>query len=112
MEVRAVAKYIRVSPRKVRLVCDAVRGKDARQALGILRFLPQRSAPIVAKVLKSAMANAENNHDLDPDALYVKRIYADDAPQLKRGKPASRGRFHRIIKRSSHITVIVEERGA
>lgn len=110
MEVRAVAKYIRVSPRKARLVCDAVRGKDVREALAILRFLPQKSSDIVAKVVKSAAANAENNYDLDPDDLYVKRIYADDAPQLKRGKPASRGRFNRIIKRSSHITVIVDER--
>ena len=110
MEVRAIARHIRVSPRKARLVCDAVRGKDVREAMAILRFLPQKSSDIVAKVVKSAAANAENNYDLDPDGLYVKRIYADDGPQLKRGKAASRGRYNRIIKRSCHITVIVDER--
>lgn len=110
MEVRAIGRHIRVSPRKARLVADAVRGKDVREALAILRFLPQKSADIIAKVVKSAAANAENNYDLDPDELYVKRIYADDGPQMKRGKAASRGRYSRIIKRSCHITVIVDER--
>jgi len=110
MEVRAITRNIRVSPRKARLVCDAVRGKDVRHAMAILQFLPQKSAPIVAKTVKSAAANAENNYDLDPEVLYVKRIYADDAPQLKRGEFRARGRFNRIIKRSCHITVIVEER--
>ena len=110
MEVRAITKNIRVSPRKARLVCDAVRGKDIRQAMAILRFLPQKSAPIIAKTLKSASANAENNYDLDPAVLYVKYIFADDAPQIKRGEFRARGRFNRIIKRSCHITGIVEER--
>jgi large subunit ribosomal protein L22 len=110
MEVRAITRNIRVSPRKARLVCDAVRGKDVRHAMAILQFLPQKSAPIIAKTVKSAAANAENNYDLDPDTLYVKRIYADDGPQLKRGEFRARGRFNRIIKRSCHITVIVEER--
>ena len=110
MEVRAITRNIRVSPRKARLVCDAVRGKDVDSAMALLRFLPQKSAPIIAKTLKSASANAENNYDLDPSALYVKYIFADDAPQLKRGEFRARGRFNRIIKRSCHITVIVEER--
>lgn len=110
MEVRAIARGIRVSPRKARLVCDAVRGKDIRTAMAILQFLPQKSAPIVARTLKSAAANAENNYDLDPNALYVKFIFADDGPQMKRGEFRARGRFNRIIKRSCHITVIVEER--
>ncbi len=110
MEVRAITRNIRISPRKVRLVCDAVRGKDMRQAMAILRFLPQKAAPIIAKTLKSAAANAENNYDLDPNVLYVKLIFADDAPQLKRGEFRARGRFNQIIKRSCHITVIVEER--
>jgi large subunit ribosomal protein L22 len=110
MEVRAITRNVRVSPRKARLVCDAVRGKDVRQAMAILRFLPQKSAPIIAKTLKSASANAENNYDLDPDALYVKFIFADDAPQMKRGEFRARGRFNRILKRSCHITVVVEER--
>jgi large subunit ribosomal protein L22 len=110
MEVRAVTRNIRVSPRKARLVCDAVRGKDVRQALAILKFLPQKSAPIIAKTLASASANAENNYDLDPSTLYVKYVFADDAPQLKRGEFRARGRFNQIIKRSCHITVIVEDR--
>ena len=110
MEVRAVTRNIRVSPRKARLVCDAVRGKDVGQAMSILKFLPQKSAPIIAKTLASASANAENNYDLDPDTLYVKYVFADDAPQLKRGEFRARGRFNRIIKRSCHITVIVEDR--
>ena len=109
MEVRAIIKNVRVSPRKARLVCDAVRGKDVRTAMALLRFLPQKTAPIIAKTLKSAMANAENNYDLDPNDLYVKYIFADDAPQIKRGEFRARGRFNRIIKRSCHITVIVEE---
>ena len=109
MEVRAIARGIRVSPRKARLVCDAVRGKDIRTAMAILQFLPQKTAPVVAKTLKSAAANAENNYDLDPNALYVKFIFADDGPQMKRGEFRARGRFNRIIKRSCHITVIVEE---
>lgn len=110
MEVRAIARGIRVSPRKARLVCDAVRGKDIRTAMAILQFLPQKTAPVVARTLKSAAANAENNYDLDPNALYVKFIFADDGPQMKRGEFRARGRFNRIIKRSCHITVIVEER--
>lgn len=110
MEVRAIAKYIRVSPRKARLVCDAVRGKGVTEALAILRFLPQKSAVTVAKVVKSATANAENNYDLDPDELYVKRIFADDGPTLKRFRAGARGRAKPILKRSCHITVIVEQR--
>lgn len=110
MEVRAIVRNVRISPRKARLVCDAVRGKDLRLALALLEALPQKSAPVIFKAMKSAAANAENNYDLDPNALYVKRIFADDAPQIKRGTFRARGRFNRIIKRSCHITVIVEER--
>jgi len=110
MEVRAVAKHLRVSPRKARLVCDAVRGHDVPEALAILRFLPQKSAGFIAKAVKSAAANAENNYDLDPNALYVKRIFADDGPTMKRYKFGARGRAKPILKRSCHITVIVEER--
>lgn len=110
MEVRAVAKYLRVSPRKARLVCDAVRGKDVREALAILQFLPNKSAVSIAKVVKSAAANAENNYDLDPDDLYVKRIFADDGPTVKRFRARARGRVNQILKRSCHITVIVEDR--
>jgi len=105
MEVRAIGKYNRVSPRKARLVCDAVRGKGVTEALGILRFLPQKSAPIIAKIVKSAAANAENNYDLDPGDLYVKRIYADDGPTIKRYRARAMGRATMIRKRTSHIRV-------
>jgi large subunit ribosomal protein L22 len=89
-----------------------VRGKDVGEALAILRFLPQKSAPIVAKIVKSAAANAENNYDLDPADLYVKRIYADDGPTVKRYRAGARGRARPILKRSCHITVIVDQRDA
>ncbi len=110
-EVRAQAKWVRVSPRKARLVCDAVRGKDIRTAMAILQFLPQKSAPIIAKTLKSAAANAETNFDLDPNDLFVVRVTADKGTTLKRYRPKARGRVGPILKRSSHLTVVVAERG-
>ena len=109
MEVVARATNIRVSPQKMRLVCDAVRGKPVNDALAALKYMPQKSAVDVAKVVKSAAANAEHNHDLDPDALYVKRIFADEGPTLKRWRARARGRVNRRLKRSSHLTVIVDE---
>ena len=92
--------------------CDTERGKDVKEELGILRFLTKKSAPIIAKIVKSAAANAENNYDLDPGDLYVKRIYADDGPTIKRYRAGARGRAKPILKRSCHITVIVDERDA
>lgn len=114
MEVTAKARNLPVSARKARLVVDAVRGKTVPEALAILRFLPQKSARDVWKVVKSAAANAEHNHDLDPDALYVKRIYADEGPTYKRWRARARGRVNRQLKRTAHITVVVDEieRGA
>lgn len=109
MEVMAKAKGIPVSARKARLVVDAVRGKPVPEAMAILRFLPQKSAVDVAKVVKSAAANAEHNHDLDPDSLYIKRIFADEGPTYKRWRARARGRVNRRLKRTAHITVIVEE---
>ncbi len=112
MEVTAKARGLGVSARKARLVVDAVRGKSVPEALAILRFLPQKSAKDIAKVVKSAAANAEHNHDLDPDALFVKYIYADEGPTLKRWRARARGRVNQRLKRTAHVTVIVEEKGA
>ncbi len=109
MEVRASAKYVGVSPRKVRLVLDHVRGRPLRDALNTLRFMPVPSARIVEKVVKSAAANAENNYQLPPDELRIKAAYAGDARQLKRFRPRARGRVAPRIKRLSHVTVIVED---
>jgi len=108
MEVRAFASNQPVSPRKVRLVLDLIRGKNVDEALGVLQYLPQPSAKMVAKVVKSAAANAENNHDLDPDRLIVKRAIAGDARTLKRFRARSRGRVSPTLKRYSHIEIVVE----
>ncbi len=109
MEVRAVAKDTGISPRKVRLLVDMVRGKKVDEALTVLRFTPSPTARIVAKVIKSAAANAENNFQMPPEDLKIVRIFADEAQTLKRFRPRSRGRASPILKRSSHITVIVAE---
>lgn len=111
MEVRASAQRVRISPRKVRLVVDMVRGKKVMDAIELMKFVPNRAADDVGRLLKSVAANAENNYDLDPDTLWIKEIYADDAPQLRRFKPRARGRVGKILRRSSNITVIAEERG-
>lgn len=112
MEVRATAKYIRIAPRKVRLVVDAVRGKRANQALAMLEVMPQRAAREVWKAVKSAVANAENNFELEPDDLVIRSIYADDGPRVKRFRPRAHGRVSPLLHRSSHITVIVDDQGA
>lgn len=112
MEVRAVAKNIRRSPRKVRLVVDAVRGRSVREALAILQLMPQAAARDVYKVVKSAASNAENNFELDTNDLYLHRIFVDQGPTLKRGKARSRGQYAARLHRSSHITAVVEEKGA
>jgi len=104
---RATAKFVRVTPMKARRVIDLIRGKDAEAALDILRFSPQSASEPVAKVLASAMANAENNFDLDPRTLVVSAAYADEGPTLKRFRPRAQGRAFRIRKRTSHITVEV-----
>jgi large subunit ribosomal protein L22 len=111
MEVRASAQRVRISPRKARLVVDMVRGKKVTDAIEMMKFVPNRAAVDVERLLKSVAANAENNYDLDPNALWIKAIYADDAPTLRRFKPKARGRVGRILRRSCHITVIAEERG-
>ena len=110
MEVKAVAKYIRISPQKARLVADVVRGMHAGQALTTLRFMPKKGAAIIRKVLESAVANADQTDTIDVDMLYVKEILVDGGPMLKRFRPRAQGRATRILKRSSHITVVVDEK--
>lgn len=109
METRAVAKYVRISPRKVRLIMDQLKGKRVEEALHLLTFAPQKNAHIVKKLISSAVANAEENTEIDVDTLFVKTIYADEGPTLKRFRPRAMGRATRIRKRTSHITVILEE---
>lgn len=108
MEVRAIAKYVHMSPRKMKLVVDLVRGKHANEALTMLRFSTQSAAVPVAKVIRSAVANAEENYGLSPDEMYIAQIYADEGPTLKRRRFGARGRLKPILKRSSHITVVLE----
>ena len=110
MEAKAIAKFIRISPRKVRQVADLVRGKKIGEALAILKFTPKAAALPIEKVVKSAVANAEHNYELDTDALYISQIYVDQGPTLKRFKPRAMGRADLIRKRTSHITVVVSEK--
>ncbi len=109
MEVRAVAKYVRISPRKVQILTDAVKGKPVETGLDILKFMPQKAAAIVKKVVHSAVANAEQNPDIDIDSLIIRNIIADQGPTLKRFRARARGRGTRILKRTAHITVILAE---
>ncbi|MEI6530314.1 MAG: 50S ribosomal protein L22 [bacterium] len=110
MEVRAQTKYIRISAQKARQVMELVRGKPVKEVMAMLTVLPHKSAHLLKKLVKSAIANAENNYDLKADDLYIHRIYADEGPTLPRFLPRARGRADRIKKRSSHLTVIVKER--
>jgi len=110
MEVKAFARGLPISPQKIRLVCDKVRGKDAEQALAILRFMPQKGAEFVGKLVASAVANAENNFELNRQDLYIKTIFADEGLKLKRMKAGARGRYKPRVKRASHVTVVLDER--
>ena len=110
MEAKAIAKYMRISPRKMKFVCDMVRGKQVDEALAILKFHPGKGAKILEKVVKSAVANAENNFDMDRDKLYISSVYANQGPTLKRWRPRSKGAAYKILKRSSHVGVVVKER--
>jgi len=109
MEVNATAKYMRISPLKVRKIAGAVKGIPVELALERLKFMPQKAAEMVLKVLNSAIANADQNHDLDVDSLVLKNIIVNEGPTLKRFRARARGRSSRILKRTSHITVIVGE---
>ena len=110
MEAKAIARFVRVSPRKARLVADTIKGKDIREAEAILRYTPNKAAEIIKKVMLSATANAENNLDLDRNSLIVKSAIVDQGPSLKRYKPRAQGRADRMVHRTSHITVVVAER--
>ena len=110
MEARAQARFVRISPRKARDVVDLVRHKDVDEALGILRYTPNRAARLVNKVVNSAAANAENNFGLSWGKLFIEKIYVDEGPVFKRVRPRARGRRYLIRKPTSHITVVVRER--
>ena len=108
-EARATHKYARISSRKVKIVADLVRGKKVDEALSILKFTPKAASPIIEKLLKSAIANAENNHGMNRGNLIVSEIYANQGPTLKRIRPAAKGSAVRIRKRTSHVTIVVKE---
>ena len=110
MEVKAQARFIRIAPRKVRIVMDLIRGKNVKEALGILRYTPRRGSKIIEKVLNSAIANAENNNEMNRDGLFISKAFVDEGPTLKRFRPRAQGRASRIRKRTSHITVMLQER--
>ncbi|SHK20517.1 50S ribosomal protein L22 [Desulforamulus aeronauticus] len=109
MEARAIAKFIRVSPRKARMVVDLVRGKKLEEALAILRYTPNKAADVVTKVVKSAAANAEHNYEMDKDDLVISQIFVDQGPSLKRVMPRAMGRADIIKRKTSHITVVVSD---
>ncbi len=106
----ARARYVRMTPMKMRRVVDLIRGRNAQDALAVLKFAPQAASGPVAKVLASAVANAENNLELDPETLWISAAYVDEGPTLKRFRPRAQGRTYRIRKRTSHITIEVESR--
>lgn len=105
-----MAKFVRISPRKIRLVMDQVRGKQVGEALNMLSFAPQRGARILKKLVNSAIANVEQNTGVDVDSLYIMRVYADEGPTLKRWRPRAQGRATPIRKRTSHLTVVLNEK--
>ena len=109
MDVRAKGKFLRISPQKVRLVADAVKGKPVEAGLNSLKFMPHKAAALVEKILKSAVANADQNSNLNVDSLVIKNVVVEAGPTLKRFKARARGRGTRILKRTSHITVIVAD---
>lgn len=110
MEIKAVLRYVRISPQKTRLVIDMIRGMDVSKAKVVLDFTPKKAAKIVKKVLSSAVANAIENHGIKKENLYISKIYVDQGPTLKRMKPRARGRADRIRKRTSHITIYISQR--
>ena len=109
MEAKSVVKNIRISPQKARLVADLIRGNNVESAITTLRFMPKKAARIIRKLIESAVANANQNEAIDVDTLYIKKVYVDGGPMLKRIRPRAMGRASRILKRSSHITVVLDE---
>ena len=110
MEAKAYLRYVRISPRKIQIVCDLIRGKDVGTAMAILMQTPKAASEPVLKLLKSAAANAENNHQMDPEKLYVSTCYANPGPIIKRMMPRAQGRAYRINKKTSHVTLAVTEK--
>ena len=110
MQAKAIAKYVRISPLKVNFICKEIRGKQVDEALNILKFTPKKGARILEKVLNSAIANAEHNFGLNREDLFVSQAYANNAPVMKRWRPKAKGMAYPILKRSSHVGVVVEER--
>ena len=110
MEARAYLKHIRIAPRKVKIVCDLIRGKDVKNAAAILMTTPKAASEPMAKLLKSAVANAENNHEMKPEKLFVKSVFVCPGPIMKRVRPRAQGRAFRINKRTSHITMVLAEK--
>lgn len=110
MEAKSIARQVRIAPRKVRLVIDLIRGKQVGEAIAILAHTPKAASPVVEKVLKSAIANAEHNYEMDPNSLVISQVFVDEGPTLKRFRPRAMGRASKINKRTSHITVVVSEK--
>ena len=110
MQAKAIAKYVRISPLKVNFICKEIRGKQVDEALAILKFTPKKGARILEKVLNSTIANAEHNFGLNREDLFVSQAYANNAPVMKRWRPKAKGMAYPILKRSSHVGVVVEER--
>jgi large subunit ribosomal protein L22 len=112
LRVSATAKYLRGSTRKARLVTSVIKGKPVEEAAALLKFMPQAAAADIARVLKSATANAENNHNLSAEDLFVADAIANEGPTMKRGRPRAQGRYYRINKPMTHITIVVEDQEA
>ena len=110
MQAKAVAKQVRIAPRKVRLVVDLIRGKQVGEAVAILRHTPKSASPVVEKLLNSAIANAEHNYEMDVNSLVISEAFVDEGVTLKRFRPRAMGRASRINKRTSHITIVVSEK--
>ncbi|MFT8319552.1 MAG: 50S ribosomal protein L22 [Bacillus sp. (in: firmicutes)] len=110
MQAKAVANTVRIAPRKARLVVDLIRGKQVGEAVAILKLTPKAASPIIEKVLKSAVANAEHNYEMDINNLVVEQAYVNEGPTLKRFRPRAMGRASQINKRTSHITIVVSEK--
>ena len=110
MEAKAILRNVRIAPRKVKVVCDLIRGKSAAEANAIMMNTPKAASELLVKLLKSAVANAENNHNMDPEKLYVAEVSVSPGPVLKRIRPRSHGRAFRILKRTSHITLVLKEK--
>ncbi len=110
METKAVARFVRISPQKIRVVMAQIRGERVEDALGLLTFAPQKGAKILKKLVDSAVANVQENTDMDVDNLYISRIYADEGPTHKRWRPRALGRATKILKRTAHLTVVLDEK--